>query len=188
MNFPLFPYSASFRDILWTCVLPAVLATSLRLTLQKEIIYSSWKSKNHMYELTYLFCCFLLTKFIFLTAYWLEPNLIDFPPFLCRIGKFVVSWSKPRWRTAPPLSRANFSHLVSGGMPPHPPRGSHLRRSYLITPLNKYSCQYEHLSKTLSYGSGLSLIELSLWLKAARSWNSMRRRCLFDNRIKRWVT
>ena len=34
-------------------------------------------------------------------------------------------------------------------MPPDPPRGS---RSYLITPLNKYCCQYEHSSKNLSYG------------------------------------
>ena len=37
-------------------------------------------------------------------------------------------------------------------MPPDPPRGSRLRRSYLITPLNKYCCQYEHPSKNLSYG------------------------------------
>ena len=40
-------------------------------------------------------------------------------------------------------------------MPPDPPRSSHLRRSYLITPLNKYCCQYEHPSKHLSYGPGL---------------------------------
>ena len=38
-----------------------------------------------------------------------------------------------------------------GDMPPDPPRGSRLWRSYLITPLNKYSCQYEHPSKNLSY-------------------------------------
>ena len=37
-------------------------------------------------------------------------------------------------------------------MCPDPPRGSHLRRWYLITPLNKYSCQCEHPSKNLSYG------------------------------------
>ena len=39
-----------------------------------------------------------------------------------------------------------------GGMPPDPPRGPRLRRSYLITPLNKYCCQYERPSKILSYG------------------------------------
>ena len=39
-----------------------------------------------------------------------------------------------------------------GGHAPDPPRGSCLRRSYLITPLNEYCCQYEHPSKTLSYG------------------------------------
>ena len=38
-----------------------------------------------------------------------------------------------------------------GGMPPDPPRGSCLRPSYLITPLNNYSRQYEHTSKNLSY-------------------------------------
>ena len=36
-------------------------------------------------------------------------------------------------------------------MPPDPPRGSRSRRSYLKAPLNKYSCQYEHPSKNLSY-------------------------------------
>ena len=36
-------------------------------------------------------------------------------------------------------------------MPPDPPRGSRLRRSYLKAPLNKYSCQYEHPSENLSY-------------------------------------
>ena len=41
-----------------------------------------------------------------------------------------------------------------GDMPPDPPRGSRLRRSYLITPLNKYSRQYEHPSKNLSYAPG----------------------------------
>ena len=30
-------------------------------------------------------------------------------------------------------------------------RGSRIRRSYSITPLNKYSCQYEYPSKNLSY-------------------------------------
>ena len=39
-------------------------------------------------------------------------------------------------------------------MPPDPTRGSRLLRSYLITPFNKYSCQYEHPSKNLSYGAG----------------------------------
>ena len=34
---------------------------------------------------------------------------------------------------------------------PDPPRGSRFRRSYLKAPLNKYSCQYEHPSKNLSY-------------------------------------
>ena len=38
------------------------------------------------------------------------------------------------------------------GHAPRPPRGSDLRRSYLMTPLNKYCCQYERLSKNLSYG------------------------------------
>ena len=37
-------------------------------------------------------------------------------------------------------------------MPPDSPRSSRLRRSYLITPLNKYCCQYERPSKNLSYG------------------------------------
>ena len=36
-------------------------------------------------------------------------------------------------------------------MPPDPSRGSRFRRSYLKAPLNKYSCQYEHPSKNLSY-------------------------------------
>ena len=36
-------------------------------------------------------------------------------------------------------------------MPQDPPRGSQLRCSYLITPINKYSSQYEHLSKNFSY-------------------------------------
>ena len=44
-----------------------------------------------------------------------------------------------------------ISKFSGGSMPPNPPRGSRLRRSYLITPLNKYSCQYEHSSKNLSY-------------------------------------
>ena len=43
-----------------------------------------------------------------------------------------------------------------GGMPPHPPGCSSLRRSYFIPPLNKYSCQYEHPSKTLSYAPDLA--------------------------------
>ena len=33
----------------------------------------------------------------------------------------------------------------------------------------------------------LSGIELPHWLKVAHSWNSMKRRCLFDNRIVWWV-
>ena len=39
-----------------------------------------------------------------------------------------------------------------GDMPQDPPRGS-----YLITPLNKYSCQYEHPSKNLSYAPVLHM-------------------------------
>ena len=42
-----------------------------------------------------------------------------------------------------------------GGMPPDPPRGSRLRHPYLITPLNKYSCQYEHPFKNISYAPGM---------------------------------
>ena len=48
-------------------------------------------------------------------------------------------------------------------MPPDPPSGSRLRRSYLITPLNKYSCQYEHPSKNLSYAPEM----ISAFLKSA---------------------
>ena len=48
----------------------------------------------------------------------------------------------------------DFRIFWGGGHAPRPPRGSHLRRSYLITPLNKYFCQYEHPSKNLSYGPG----------------------------------
>ena len=47
-------------------------------------------------------------------------------------------------------------------MPPDHPRGSRLRRSYLITPLNKYSCQYEHPSKNLSYAPALALVRTCL--------------------------
>ena len=36
----------------------------------------------------------------------------------------------------------------------HAPR-PRLRRSYLITPLNKYCCQYERPFKNLSYGPGI---------------------------------
>ena len=39
---------------------------------------------------------------------------------------------------------------------PDSPRCSRLRRSYLITPLDKYSCQYGHPSKSLSYAPALS--------------------------------
>ena len=39
-------------------------------------------------------------------------------------------------------------------MSPDPLRGSRFRRSYLITPLNKYFRQYEHPSKNLSYAPG----------------------------------
>ena len=42
-------------------------------------------------------------------------------------------------------------------MPPDPSRGSRLRRSYLKAPLNKYSCQYEHPSKNLSYAPGFKI-------------------------------
>ena len=54
----------------------------------------------------------------------------------------------------------NFLGGGGGGMAPDPTRGSHLSRSYLITPppLNKYSCQYEHRSKSLSYYRGLDII------------------------------
>ena len=41
-------------------------------------------------------------------------------------------------------------------MPPDPPRGSRLRCSYLKAPLNKYSCQYQHPSKNLSYAPDLT--------------------------------
>ena len=172
--------------MLWTCVPPAVLATSLRLTLQKETIYSSWKSKNHMYELTYLFCCFLLTKSSFPTSYWLEPYSIDILLSCAKLANLLspeashadgrlLHCHKPilssgfRWHyhTAC-LKTSLLSHLpclnkvdwLIDCMPPDPPRGSQLRRSYLITPLNKYSCQYEHLSKTLSYGPGARFSKL----------------------------
>ena len=46
-----------------------------------------------------------------------------------------------------------------GTMPPDPPGGSYLRPSYLITPLNKYSRQYEHPSKNLSYAP----VSYTLW-------------------------
>ena len=39
-----------------------------------------------------------------------------------------------------------ISKFSGEACPQTPPRGS-----YLITPLNKYSCQYEHPSKNLSY-------------------------------------
>ena len=51
----------------------------------------------------------------------------------------------------------DFKIFLGGGMPPHPPRGS-----YLITPLNKYSCQYEHPSKNLSYAPDLVLVLIQL--------------------------
>ena len=43
------------------------------------------------------------------------------------------------------MSPEVFGQLSGVGL-----KGSGLRRSYLITPLNKYSCQYEHPSKNLS--------------------------------------
>ena len=54
----------------------------------------------------------------------------------------------------------NAENSISGplGMPPDPTRGTHLRRSYLIAPLNKYSCRYEHPTKKLSYYRGLDII------------------------------
>ena len=45
-------------------------------------------------------------------------------------------------------------------MPPDPPRGSCLRPSYLITPLNNYSRQYEHTPKNLSYAPELLLVSI----------------------------
>ena len=77
------------------------------------------------------YCCYYQKYLLFYTPsslkYWLAP---------CWKYHFWVS---------------TFQNFL-GGMPPDPPRGSRLRRSYLITPLNKYCCQYEHPSKNLSYG------------------------------------
>ena len=45
-----------------------------------------------------------------------------------------------------------------------PPGGSYLRPSYLITALNKYSRQYEHPSKNLSYAP----VSYTLWADRRR--------------------
>ena len=51
--------------------------------------------------------------------------------------------------TCTTVRASRFQNFLGGGdMPPDPPRGSHLRRSYLITLLNKYFCQYDTLPKT----------------------------------------
>ena len=49
-------------------------------------------------------------------------------------------------------------------MPPDPVRGSRLRRSNVITPLNKYCCQYEHLSKNRGYGPESSVQGLGFFV------------------------
>ena len=50
-------------------------------------------------------------------------------------------------------------------MPPDPPRGSRFLRSYLKASLNKYSCQYEHPSKNLSYAPDEDHFTLRLFNK-----------------------
>ena len=59
---------------------------------------------------------------------------------------------------------SRFQNFLGGegvGMPSDPPRGSCLRRSYLIIPLNTYSCRYGHPSKNLSYAPGKDKLD---WL------------------------
>ena len=70
--------------------------------------------------------------------------------------KWISSPFYPTWRQWGGISGASkFQNFLGGGggggMPPDPPRGSRLRSSSLITPLNKHCCQHEHPSKNLSY-------------------------------------